>query len=84
MTPGRPAGEEHLDNHHHNRVRTLTDGGKGLSRDARVRALEEVSQPCDEANARARAITWMVAAFSTVESPILELANAKLLEGDKP
>ena len=38
----------------------------------------------DDANARARAITWMFAALSTVEPPILELANAKLLEGDKP
>jgi glutathione S-transferase len=37
-----------------------------------------------DANARARAITWMFAAVNTVESPILELANAKLLEGDKP
>ena len=38
----------------------------------------------DDANARARAITWMFAALNTVEPPILELANAKLLEGDKP
>ncbi len=37
----------------------------------------------DDANARARAITWMFAALSTVEPPILEFANAKLLEGDK-
>src|SRR5689334_23979262 len=37
-----------------------------------------------DANARARAITWMFAALSTLEPPILELANAKLLEGDKP
>jgi glutathione S-transferase len=36
------------------------------------------------ANARARAITWMFAALNTVEPPILELANAKLLESDKP
>jgi glutathione S-transferase len=36
------------------------------------------------ANARARAITWMFAAVNTVEPPILELANAKLLESDKP
>ena len=35
-------------------------------------------------NARARAITWMFAALNTVEPPILELATAKLLEGDKP
>jgi glutathione S-transferase len=38
----------------------------------------------NEANARARAITWMFAALNTVEPPILELATAKLLEGDKP
>ena len=37
-----------------------------------------------DANARARAITWMFAALNTVEPPILELANAKLLEADKP
>jgi glutathione S-transferase len=38
----------------------------------------------DDADARARAIAWMFAAVNTVEPPILELANAKLLEGDKP
>jgi glutathione S-transferase len=38
----------------------------------------------EDANARARAITWMFAALNTVEPPILEFANAKLLEGDKP
>src|SRR5262245_59360780 len=110
------------------------DGGKGLSRDTRVRwALEEVGQPYEvrfvsfaamkepahrrlnpfgqiptyeedglalfesgsiilhiaerhtgllppDPAARARAITWMFAALSTVEPPILELANARLLE----
>jgi glutathione S-transferase len=114
------------------------DGGKGLSRDTRVRwALEEVGQPYqvrlvsfralkepahlalhpfgqiptyeegelalfetgaivfhiaerhagllpDDADARARAITWMFAALSTVEPPILELATARLVEGDEP
>ena len=38
----------------------------------------------DDANARARAITWIFAALNTIEPPILEFANAKLLEGDKP
>jgi len=38
----------------------------------------------DDANARARAITWMFAALNTVEPPILELGSARLLEGDKP
>src|SRR6202451_954648 len=37
----------------------------------------------DDANARARAITWMFAALNTVEPPILERETAKLLEGDK-
>jgi glutathione S-transferase len=38
----------------------------------------------NDANARARAITWMFAALNTVEPPILELVTAKFLEGDKP
>lgn len=37
-----------------------------------------------DADARARAITWMFAALNTVEPPILELVTAKLLERDKP
>jgi len=37
-----------------------------------------------DANARARAITWLFAALNTVEPPILELSNARLLEHDKP
>jgi len=38
----------------------------------------------EDANARARAITWMFAALNTVEPEILELATARLLESDKP
>jgi glutathione S-transferase len=38
----------------------------------------------DDVNARARAIAWMFAALSTVEPPILEFANARLLVSDKP
>jgi glutathione S-transferase len=37
-----------------------------------------------DANARARAITWMFAALNTVEPPILELVHARFAEGDKP
>ncbi len=37
----------------------------------------------DDANARARAITWMFAALNTVEPPILDLQTTRLLEGDK-
>ncbi|MEZ2418356.1 glutathione S-transferase family protein [Luteibacter sp. RCC_6_2] len=38
----------------------------------------------EDANARARAITWMFAAINTVEPPILELVTARFVEGDKP
>lgn len=34
--------------------------------------------------ARARAITWMFAALSTIEPPIIDLANARRFEADKP
>ena len=37
----------------------------------------------DNANARARAITWMFAALSTLEPPIVDLGIAALLERDK-
>lgn len=37
-----------------------------------------------DANARARAITWMFAALNTVEPPILELVTARIIEGDRP
>jgi len=37
-----------------------------------------------DAAARARAITWMFAAVSTVEPPILDLVVVKIIEGDKP
>jgi glutathione S-transferase len=37
----------------------------------------------EDANARARAITWMFAALSTVEPPIVEFTMAMLFERDK-
>jgi glutathione S-transferase len=37
-----------------------------------------------DAHARARAITWMFAALSTLEPPILERTNARILEADRP
>ncbi|HEY1414481.1 MAG TPA: glutathione S-transferase family protein [Caulobacteraceae bacterium] len=36
------------------------------------------------ADARARAISWMFAALSSVEPPILDLSIAKLVESDQP
>ena len=38
----------------------------------------------DDANARARAITWMFAALNTVEPPILDLSTARMLEASEP
>jgi glutathione S-transferase len=38
----------------------------------------------EEANARARTISWMFAALNTVEPPLVELAVAKIFERDKP
>ena len=38
----------------------------------------------NDANARARAITWMFAALNTVEPPLVELAVAMIFERDKP
>jgi glutathione S-transferase len=38
----------------------------------------------DDRDAQARAISWMFAAVNTIEPPILELQNAKLLERDQP
>jgi glutathione S-transferase len=37
----------------------------------------------DDANGRARAITWMFAALSTMEPPIIDLAIARLMERDE-
>jgi glutathione S-transferase len=38
----------------------------------------------DDAKARARGITWMFAALSTVEPPILERQTAVIMESDRP
>ncbi|AJE46115.1 glutathione S-transferase family protein [Celeribacter indicus] len=37
----------------------------------------------EDANARARAITWMFAALDTVEPPILDRETTRLFEGDR-
>src|SRR3954451_14851883 len=37
-----------------------------------------------DADARARAVSWMFAAVNTVEAPILEFVTAKIFEKDKP
>jgi glutathione S-transferase len=37
----------------------------------------------DDANARARAITWMFAAINTVEPPIVDLSMARIMEANE-
>src|SRR5688572_29961238 len=39
--------------------------------------------PC-EADARARAITWLFAALNTVEPPVVEREQAEYIEAEKP
>ena len=38
----------------------------------------------NDANGRARAISWMFAALSSMEPPILDLSIARMVESDKP
>ncbi|MBZ9764386.1 glutathione S-transferase family protein [Mesorhizobium sp. CA8] len=47
-------------------------------------AVRHVGLLPDDANALARAVAWMFAAYSTVEPPILERASAVILERDAP
>ena len=76
----------HLRLHPFGQIPTYEDGNLALFESgAIVFHIAEHSAgllPAD-ANARARAITWMFAALSSVEPPILELSVAKFQEGDK-
>jgi len=77
----------HLALHPFGQIPTYEEGDLACSRTGSIVfhiAERHVGLLPDDADARARAITWMFAALNTVEPPILELANARLLEGDKP
>ena len=77
----------HLAVHPFGQIPTYEEGDLGLFETGAIVlhiAQRHVGLLPDDVDARARAIAWMFAALSTVEPPILELANAKLLEGDKP
>jgi glutathione S-transferase len=77
----------HLALHPFGQIPTYEEGGLGLFETGAI--VFHIAErhagllPAD-ANARARAISWIFAALSTVEPPILELTNARLLEADKP
>jgi len=77
---------EHLALHPFGKIPTYEEGGLVLFETGAIVlhiAQRHAGLLPDDANARARAITWMFAALNTVEPPILELANARLLERDR-
>jgi len=77
----------HLRLHPFGQIPTYEDGDLALFETGSIVfhiAERHVGLLPDDADARARAITWMFAALNTVEPPILELVTAKLVEGDKP
>jgi glutathione S-transferase len=83
-----PAMKEaaHLALHPFGQIPTYEEGGLALFETGAIVfhiAQPHASLPPDDANASARAITWMFAAVNTVEPPILELGTARLLDGDK-
>ncbi len=77
----------HLGLHPFGQIPTYEEGGLVLFETGAIVfhiAEHHVGLLPDDAHARARAITWMFAALSTVEQPILELVTARFIEGDKP
>jgi len=78
----------HLALHPFGQIPTCEEGDLALfETGAIVLHIAERQQPGlfpADANARARAITWMFAALNTVEPPILELVTVKFTEGDRP
>jgi glutathione S-transferase len=77
----------HLAMHPFGQIPTYEEGGLALFETGAIVlhiAERHAGLLPDDADARARAITWMFAAVNSVEPPILELANARLLEADKP
>jgi glutathione S-transferase len=77
----------HLARHPFGQIPTYEEGGLVLFETGAIVlhiAQRHAGLLPEDAGARARAITWMFAALSTVEPPILEQQNANLLEGKKP
>jgi glutathione S-transferase len=77
----------HLALHPFGQIPTYEDGELGLFETGAIVFHIAERHPGllpDDAKARARAITWMFAALSTVEPPILEVGIARLFESDKP
>jgi glutathione S-transferase len=80
-------GPTHLALHPFGQIPTYEEGDLALFESGAIIfhiADHHVGLLPNDANGRARAITWMFAALNTVEPAILELGTARLLEGDKP
>ena len=76
----------HLALHPFGQIPTYEEGGLALFESGAIVfyiAERHAGLLPNDANARARAITWMFAALSTVEPPIVDLETATLLERDK-
>ena len=76
----------HLALHPFGQIPTYEDGDLALSETGAIIlhiAERHAGLLPDDANARARAITWMFAALNTVEPPIVEREAAILVERDK-
>src|SRR4051812_20508149 len=76
----------HLSLHPFGQIPTYEDGDLALFESGAILlhiAERHAGLLPDDANARARAITWMFAALSTVEPPIVERGMAVIMERDK-
>jgi glutathione S-transferase len=76
----------HLALHPFGQIPTYEEGGLSLFESGAIVlhiAERHTGLLPDDANARARAITWMFAALSTVEPPIVDRGIVMLLERDK-
>ena len=77
----------HLARHPFGQIPTYEEGGLVLFESGAIVlhiAERHAGLLPEDAAARARAITWLFAALSTVEAPIIDLQILTLLERDKP
>ena len=87
VTFGEMKEAAHLALHPFGQIPTYEDGGLALFESGAIVfhiAQRHAGLLPEDANARARAITWMFAALSTVEPPIVEREAASYAERDKP
>src|SRR5690606_40660170 len=77
----------HLALHPFGQIPTYEEGGLALFESGAIilhLARRHTGLLPRDADARARAVTWMFAALNTVEPPIVELEQAEYIAGDRP